>query len=107
MIKFNQLYAQLFWNKEPLDLLIGTAISFVVFIIFKLCANLLSKHARFIAQKVFKAKEKNFEDAITATISKPINYFVTISGIFIAVLLLPFGPEVSLIVDGFATKVVI
>ena len=59
MINFTQLYDQLFWNKEPMDLLMGTAISIVVFIVFKLCANLLSKHARFIAQKKFKDKEKN------------------------------------------------
>ena len=70
MINFTNLYTQLFWNKQPFDVLMGMAISIVVFIIFKLCANFLSKHARFIAQKIFKTKEKSRKNIATCFKSK-------------------------------------
>ena len=87
------------------DLIIGFGIALAVFIAFKLIAGFISKHAGFVAKNIIKAKDENFEKAIIATISKPINYFITATGIVIAVMLIPLSLEYNPVVDGFSIKV--
>ena len=42
---------------------------------------------------------------MVATITKPINYFISITGIVVAVMLIPLSPAYSIVVDAFVIKV--
>ena len=105
MNKFDEIYFNIFDAQTLPDLLIGIALAVAVFAVFKIVAKVMSGHAKFIAQKIFKVKNENIENAIVATITKPINHFITITGIVAAVMLIPFSAATSVAVDAFVIKV--
>ena len=105
MNKIDQLYFKIF-DATPLpDLLINIAIAAAIFVIFKIIAKVISGKAKFIAEKILKVKNESIENAIVATMQKPVNYFITISGIVVAVMAIPFSAATGAVVDAFVVKV--
>ena len=105
MNKIDQIYFKIFDAPTLPDLLIGLVIAVLVFAAFKIVAKVISGKASFIAQKIFKIKNEEIEQAVVATITKPINNFITITGIVAAVMLVPFNAVTGAAVDAFAVKV--
>ena len=104
MNKIDEIYFKIFDAPTLPDLLVGLVSAVVVFAVFKIVANVISGKASFITQKVLKIKDENIEKAIVSAISKPINYFITATGIVAAVMLVPFSLETGTVVDAFSIK---
>ena len=100
----DKIYTKLFDTTSYTDILLGIAVAFVIFGLFKVLATIISDKARFITHKILKIKNETLEHAIAETIKKPINHFITISGIVVAVIIIPFSASVSAVVNGFAIK---
>ena len=102
MNKIDEIYFKIFDAPTLPDLLIGLVSAVLVFAAFKIVAKVISGKANFIAQKIFKIKSEEIEQAVVATITKPINNFITITGIVAAVMLVPFSAVTGAAVDAFA-----
>ncbi|MBQ7284440.1 MAG: mechanosensitive ion channel family protein [Oscillospiraceae bacterium] len=100
-----EIYFKLFGEQSPAGLFIEIIAAIAVLILFKIVAVIINKNAKFIAQKIFKAKNENIENAIISTITKPINHFITITGIAVAVAMFPFSAEISTVLNVYVTKV--
>lgn len=103
MIDFN-IYSKIFGDIAVPELIMSLLLSVVIFSIFKVVAIILSKKAQPILKKLLLIRDQKFEDAIVATIAKPVNLFVTVTGIVAAVMIIPFGTETSVAVDAFVVK---
>ena len=105
MNKIDEIYFKIFNAPTLPDLLVGLVSAVLVFAVFKIVANVISSKASFITQKILKIKNENIEKAVVAAISKPINYFITATGIVTAIMLIPFSVETNAVVTAFTTKV--
>lgn len=105
METLNKLYLNIFDAPTPADFMLRLASALVVFGIFKIAAIIISKNAQPILKKILLIRDQKFEDAIVATIAKPINLFVTVTGILFAVKLIPFSVATGASVGGFVLKV--
>ena len=87
----NDIYLKIFDAQSPEGLALEIVLSLAVLVLFRIFAGIVSGNAKFIAQKIFKAKNENMENAIIATIKKPIYIFIIITGVGIAVIMFPFS----------------
>ena len=94
MKEYNTLYNKIFGFININELMINIAVAVLIFLIFRVISMVVNKKSHFIATKVFRAKSKNTEDAITASFFKPISLFLHVTGIFLAVRTLPFAAGV-------------
>lgn len=102
---FIKIYQNLFGKTELSTLLIELAVALLIYVVFKAVAAVISKKADFIAVKILKVKNENLRQAVTKSIEKPVKLFLEITGIFIAVMYIPFSVGVSAVVDPIAIKV--
>ena len=104
MEKINEIYFNIFDTPTAADLLISVLGAVIVFCLSKFIAKLISSKAKFIAQRIFKIKNENIENAVVATITKPVNYFITATGIAAAVMLIPISAATGAVIDKFVIK---
>lgn len=104
MNKIDEIYFKIFDAPTLPDLLTSIISAVLVFVAFKIVAKFISGKARFITQKILKVKNENIENAIVAAITKPINYFITVTGIAAAVTIIPFSAKIGTTVDAFTIK---
>ncbi|MBQ9845783.1 MAG: mechanosensitive ion channel family protein [Oscillospiraceae bacterium] len=101
----DNIYFKLFDSQDPAGVIIGIVSAIAVLVLFKIFAVIISKNAKFIAKKIFRAKNENIENAIVSTITKPINYFISATGIAVAITMLPFSIAISTVLNLYVTKI--
>lgn len=99
------IYFKIFDAKSPEGLIIEIISAAAVLILFKVLAVIISKNAKFIAKKIFKAKNENIEKAIVSIITKPINIFITVTGVAVALTMFPFSTGISTFINIYVTKI--
>ena len=99
------IYFKIFGEQDPAGLITQIAYAAAVLLFFVIFSGIVSCNAKFIAQKIFKAKNESLEKAIVATIKKPIKHFITITGICIAVMIFPFSAAIKAFLAVYVTKI--
>lgn len=101
----NDIYLKIFDAQSPEGLALEIVLSLAVLVLFRIFAGIVNGNAKFIAQKIFKAKNENVENAIVATIKKPIYIFIIITGVGIAVIMFPFSAAIKAFLSVYVTKI--
>lgn len=98
------LYLNIFGDVSFPSLLISIAIAVAVYLVSKAIGSFLSKKSDAIATKLFKNANDSLKQAISKSLAKPVKMWVEMTGILVAVLIIPFSIVTGSVVDTFVFK---
>ena len=87
----SEFYFNIFGDASYKSLAIKVAIAVVIFIAFKITSMIFKKKAQVLVTKIFKIKDKRFEETLIGSILKPFSAFLLASGTYLALITIPFS----------------
>ncbi|MEG2082279.1 MAG: mechanosensitive ion channel family protein [Oscillospiraceae bacterium] len=99
----NLIYS-IFGELDSTTLLIKLGIALLIFVGFKILSILFVKHNSYAIKKLFKIKNEDFERAFSESVAKPFSLFLTVVGGYLALVYIPFAPNVALWAYPLITK---
>ena len=102
---YENVYLKIFGDTAFPEIITYTVIAIAVYFVSHGIGNCLGKKSDVIVGKLFKKQNDNIKNAISKSLANPIKNLIQFTGLLAAVMLLPFSPQISAVVDTFAVKV--
>ena len=90
----NKIYTSIFGFIELQELAVKILIAVAIFAAFKILSAVLVKKSGFFIGKILKNKKQNLVDAVISSMEKPLKIFLMMTGIYLALLYIPFSVNI-------------